>query len=150
MVDDEDIDVKNTTTDDHYYLLHFDGMEGRRSEEAAKADSHIDTINSDNLIDENTTSTQEGLRRRRNRGNDFSNNSDLKSQWTEENHTLEESFTVKKSKSYSDPLQLFGVPPPALRVAQSHSRDSLAYYVEVANLAKQIIHIVQKREEEKL
>lgn len=43
---------------------------------------------------------------------------------------------------YSDPLQLFGIPPPSLRVAQSHSRDALAYYVEVANLARQIMNIV--------
>jgi hypothetical protein len=31
-------------------------------------------------------------------------------------------------------------------VAQSHSRDALAYYVEVANLARQIMSIVQGEE----
>lgn len=44
----------------------------------------------------------------------------------------------------ADPLNLFGVPPPALRAAQAESRGALAYYVEVANLAREIAKITNR------
>jgi hypothetical protein len=43
-----------------------------------------------------------------------------------------------------DPIQLFGLTPPALRVAQSRSRLALGYYIEVANLITQMNTIMNK------
>ena len=50
---------------------------------------------------------------------------------------------------YANPLNLFGVPPPALRVAQAKSRSAIAiaYYVEVANLAREIMKITNSQDE---
>ena len=50
---------------------------------------------------------------------------------------------------YANPLNLFGVPPPALRVAQAKSRTAIAYYVEVANLAREIMKITNNQNETK-
>ena len=80
------------------------------------------------------------MRRRKNKGGNNTDESKATT-WIEEEPT-----TIESQKALQDPLQLFGVPPPALRVAQSHSRDALAYYVEVANVARQIMTIVQEGE----
>jgi len=50
---------------------------------------------------------------------------------------------------YANPLNLFGVPPPALRVAQAKSRSAIAiaYYVKVANLAREIMKITNSQDE---
>jgi len=121
-------------------VLHLDGMEGAKRSNIA---ANVITDENDIIQD---TNNQEGLRRRRNKGGD--NNDESKSKWTQEQQSQECQNNDDKS-FHSDPLQLFGVPPPALRVAQSHSRDALVYYVEVANLARQIMSIVQEEEESK-
>lgn len=108
-----------------------------------------------------------GLRRRRQRGHgeelrghDSTTSAtattvDTTNQWTAETFTLhnqkvdheddEQQHTQQKRNN--NPLTLFGVPPPALRVAQSKSRVALAYYVEVANLAREIMHIISHHQE---
>mmetsp|Transcript_18410 Transcript_18410/g.31157 ORF Transcript_18410/g.31157 Transcript_18410/m.31157 type:complete len:237 (-) Transcript_18410:101-811(-) len=120
-------------------VLHFDGVEGIKRK-SVKAAANINATTSATTIEESSNNNQEGLRRRKNKGNN--NNDESNTTWTEEQ------TPVESQKALSDPLQLFGVPPPALRVAQSHSRDALAYYVEVANLARQIMTIVQEEEGE--
>mmetsp|Transcript_2679 Transcript_2679/g.5769 ORF Transcript_2679/g.5769 Transcript_2679/m.5769 type:complete len:238 (-) Transcript_2679:154-867(-) len=120
-------------------VLHFDGVEGIKRK-SVKAAANINVTTSATTIEERSNNNQEGLRRRKNKGNN--NNDESKTTWSEEQPPVE------SQKALSDPLQLFGVPPPALRVAQSHSRDALAYYVEVANLARQIMTIVQEEEGE--
>jgi hypothetical protein len=105
---------------------------------------------------------QEGLRRRRRNnkgtGDDIINNDEVNtsSKWTTTEEQQQQSDDEgelssnndneqeKHHAAIADPIQLFGVPPPALRMAQSYSRDALAYYVEVANLARQIMILVEK------
>ena len=129
----------NSSLDVNTMVLHFDGMEGI-TRKSATAAANINATNSATTIEESSNNSQEGLRRRKNKGNN--NNDESKTTWSEEQPPVE------SQKALPDPLQLFGVPPPALRVAQSHSRDALAYYVEVANLARQIMTIVQEEEGE--
>lgn len=93
------------------FILHFDG-----GKSLAKDEQYVEKKETD------------GLRRRGN------NSQSRKSEWTEESPDELKQILV-------DPLTLFGVPPPALRIAQARSRDSLAYYVEVANLAREIVRI---------
>ena len=50
-----------------------------------------------------------------------------------------------QQKQCTDPLNLFGIPPPVLRIAQAKSRSAIAYYVEVANLAREIIRIMNEK-----
>ena len=134
LVDEHDDDKKNTAENKFSeYSLHFDGIEGI-TRNAAKADTNIDAK------EETSNSNQEGLRRRKNKGGNNTDESKATT-WIEEEPT-----TIESQKALQDPLQLFGVPPPSLRVAQSHSRDALAYYVEVANVARQIMTIVQEGE----
>ena len=150
--DNYSADMKNNM------MLHFDGMEGaKRQAAAAAAAAKVDAVaeamtnNDTNNNFETTTNNnnnQEGLRRRRNMGsNDHSTNNES-TKWTLEEGHLEEEVSSsrdtvdKQTSSYTDPIHLFGVPPPALHMAQSNSRDALAYYVEVANLARQIMTIV--------
>ena len=47
----------------------------------------------------------------------------------------------------ADPLEPFDIPPPALRVAPARSRGAVAYYVEVANLAREIARITSGGED---
>lgn len=126
----------NCNSSDMNMVLHFDGMEGAKCNIAATVDNAAIT-DKNHIQDANNP---EGLRRRRNKGGN--NDDESTSKWTTEEDQLEE--TQNDLIKPSDPLQLFGVPPPALRVAQSHSRDALAYYVEVANLAREIMRIVQE------
>jgi hypothetical protein len=119
-------------------VLHLDGMVGAK----CSSITANEIITDENDIIRDTNNNLDGLRRRRNKGGDI--NDELKSKWTQEQQS--EEYQNSDNTFYSDPLQLFGVPPPALRVAQSHSRDALAYYVEVANLARQIMSIVQGEE----
>ncbi|KAL7501076.1 hypothetical protein ACHAWT_009147 [Skeletonema menzelii] len=137
MDEHDDVNDNNYVTDnlEVNYLLHFDGNEGIKREAAKKA------LNNDANNEEcsNSNSNQEGLRRRKNKGGSNTDESNAAA-W------IEEEPTIESQKASPDPLQLFGVPPPALRVAQSHSRDALAYYVEVANVARKIMTIVQEGE----
>ena len=99
------------------FVLHFDGGKALRER---RVDSKSERKETD------------GLRRRGNTSKDTNVESD---KWTEETTDEEE-----KMRS-DDPLTLFGVPPAALRVAQTRSRDAVAYYVEIANLAQEILRI---------
>ncbi|KAL3787897.1 hypothetical protein HJC23_000139 [Cyclotella cryptica] len=102
------------------FALHFDGMKTARWDMGKQ---------------ETEKKEMDGLRRR---GNATSQSSKPESdKWTEESHENDEEELLLSS----DPLTLFGVPPPALRIAQARSRDAVAYYVEVANVAMQIMRI---------
>ena len=156
-------------------VLNFDRLEGvnklaTSSSSAADvdADDTAATMTNDANFETTISSNndpnhiQEGLRRRRrnNKGtaDDIINNDDVantSSKWTTTEEQQQQSNEEGESKNdneqekyhaVADPIQLFGVPPPALRMAQSYSRDALAYYVEVANLARQIMILVEKGE----
>lgn len=83
-----------------------------------------------------------GLRQRKNapKGKKVEN----ESVWTEETPELE---TEEERLKKSDPIDLFGgLPSPALRTAQTEARKALLSYVEAANLAAEILRIVNKEE----
>jgi len=106
------------------FALHFDGMKAARRDIETHKPEKKETA---------------GLRHR---GNATSQLSTTKSdKWTEESHANDGEEELRSS----DPLTLFGVPPPALQIAQARSRDAVAYYVEVANLAVQIMSITNTR-----
>lgn len=115
------------------FVLHFDGMKSLRE---AKQRSGSDAAGG-----AQATQESEGLRRRRG-GNRDANEDDRASKWTSEREDVvdEEERRLRNA----DPLNLFGVPPPALRVAQAKSRSAVAYYVEVANLAREIMKITAR------
>jgi hypothetical protein len=93
----------------------------------------------------NNTNINEGLRQRQ-RGeqkNKDKEDTTRSSEWiTESDHSNEED--ILPSTSIVDPIQLFGLTPPALRVAQSRCRLALGYYIEVANLITQMNTIMNK------
>lgn len=102
----------------------------------------------------NNTNINEGLRQRR-RGeqkNKDKVDTTRSSEWiTESDHSNEEDIlpsTIMQQQQQQvdivDPIQLFGLTPPALRVAQSRSRLALGYYIEVANLITQMNTIMNK------
>ena len=104
-----------------------------------------------NVSIENTES--EGLRRRRgNTATSTHGNTDNEAtyetnKWTTENELQPTTIQNEEERlRYADPLNLFGVPPPALRVAQTKSRSAIAYYVEVANLAREIMKITNNEQ----
>ena len=75
------------------------------------------------------------------------NNNNIERTEKEENFTATAPTTLELHQQHQcciiiDPIQLFGIPPPALRVAQTHSRLSLAYYIEAANLIQRMNHIM--------
>eukprot|EP00956_Cyclotella_meneghiniana_P031663 scaffold83778_cov73-Cyclotella_meneghiniana.AAC.9 len=116
-VEDVREDLRALVVLDENNQLHFDGGKALREKSS---------------IDLGKKET-DGLRRR---GNVSSEDTKQESEkWTEEVLDGEE-----KLQSI-DPLTLFGVPPASLRVAQARSRDAIAYYVEVANLAQEILSI---------
>ena len=96
----------------------------------------------------------EGLRRRRRGVNDAppddagkrAKDDDVRNEWISENAMDVvgggDDATAERRLRNADPLDLFGVPPPALRTAQADSRGALAYYVEAANLAMEIMRII--------
>ena len=100
------------------FVLHFDGGKALREKRAGTTPEKKET---------------DGLRRRGNTSKDTQIESH---KWTEEKIDEEEQLRS------ADPLTLFGVPPAALRVAQTRSRDAVAYYVEVANLAQEILRMI--------
>lgn len=102
----------------------------------------------------NNTNINEGLRQRR-RGeqkNKDKVDTTRSSEWiTESDHSNEEDIlpsTIMQQQQQQvdivDPIQLFGLTPPALRVSQSRSRLALGYYIEVANLITQMNTIMNK------
>ena len=130
------------------FVLHLDGMKSvqqqRAGNESAPKQTNISSI-----------TESEGLRRRRGgntatatstHGNTDNEATDETNKWTTENE-LQPTIIQKEEERlrYADPLNLFGVPPPALRVAQTKSRCAIAYYVEVANLAREIMKITNQQ-----
>ena len=98
------------------FVLHFDG--GKVLREKGNNTESAKKKETDGLRQRGTAAT------------------DIKSKWTEETNIEEEQLRS------ADPLTLFGVPPAALKVAQARSRDAIAFYVEVANLAQEILTII--------
>jgi hypothetical protein len=98
------------------FVLHFDGGKALRGKSAMEPEKK----------------ETDGLRRR---GNASETSKVESEKWIEEMTDEEEQLRS------ADPLTLFGVPPADLRVAQARSRDAIAYYVEVANLAQEILRI---------
>ena len=98
------------------------------------------------------SNANEGMRRRhQSTTTTQDDNPDTKSanEWTTEldaptSTNFNEEAEQLQQQQYIDPLNLFGIPPPALRVAQAKSRSAIAYYVEVANLAREIIRITNE------
>ena len=123
------------------YVLHFDGMKEAR--QAASKQSSQDEIVATKAAD---NKENEGLRRRRGgNSNAESNEDDATSKWSSEVPKDTSDVVDEEEKlRNADPLNLFGVPPPALRVAQAKSRSAVAYYVEVANLAREIMRITNE------
>ena len=138
------------------FILHLDGMKSA-SAAARQKDQHKqqqqqqdDDDNDDNIIATNNTENEGGLRRRKGGEKINTTNDELSNKWTieqqeqeqEQQSIIQDDEEEKHVRNCNaNPLNLFGVPPPALRVAQSKSRSALAYYVEVANLAREILEI---------
>jgi hypothetical protein len=104
------------------FVLHFDGGKALRGKSGTSSG-----------VTKPEKKETDGLRRRGNAPQTTNNTESEK--WTEEMADEEEQLRS------ADPLTLFGVPPADLRVAQARSRDAIAYYVEVANLAQEILRL---------
>ncbi|KAL7471966.1 hypothetical protein ACHAXS_012279 [Conticribra weissflogii] len=113
------------------FVLYFDGMElSRRKLRKIVQPSYGAETN-----------VSEGLRRRGNATTSSRAEKPVCHAWTSEKMIgVEEEENLRKA----DPLCLFGVPPSALRIAQTKARDAIAYYVEAANLAREIIRQTDK------
>ena len=142
---------------DSKFVLHLDGM--RNAKEQLAAREAQEQNNNINITTIDNNNANEGLRRRHQSiataTTTQDNNADKKSikEWTTELLDAPTSYSTNNSSEeerlqYTDPLNLFGIPPPALRVAQSKSRGAVAYYVEVANLAREIIRITNDKDVE--
>ena len=128
------------------FVLYLDGMR-----EVATAKQHTANISCQQLDDKTAGADNiesDGLRRRRkgkttDTKSSSEENSSSTTKWTIEDETPNESSNNDKEQRLqnADPINLFGVPPPALKVAQTKSRYAIAYYVEVANLAREIMKI---------
>jgi hypothetical protein len=154
------------------FVLHFDGMETLLKQKQLQQHSNKDNgkIGDTNLtpppppLDDGPSSSNnnEGLRHRRRGGGKQTNESEensrnKNSQWVTENNnnennnnneeddSLPTSMTMVQQQQVGivDPIQLFGIPPPTLRIAQTHSRLALGYYIEVANLVQQMNTIMK-------
>lgn len=129
------------------FVLHLDGMR-----DVATAKQQTDTTVCQQ-IDDKTIGAEniesDGLRRRRRGKADDTTSSNKatldKNKWIIEQTPNETSSNDEEQRLQSvDPINLFGVPPPALKVAQTKSRYAIAYYVEVANLAREIMNITNQ------
>jgi hypothetical protein len=144
------------------FVLHFDRMEALLKQKQLQQKNLFmdderdvgDTTTLSPLDDvSNNTNINEGLRQRR-RGeqkNKDKVDTTRSSEWiAESDHSNEEDIlpsTIMQQQqqvNIVDPIQLFGLTPPALRVAQSRSRLALGYYIEVANLITQMNTIMNK------
>jgi len=119
-----------------------------RREEAQERTNIIDITSIDN-------SSNEGLRRRHQstatttatQDDNVDTKTKAKNEWTTELDAPTSSpnnNTEEERLQYTDPLNLFGILPLALRVAQAKSCSAISYYVEVANLAREIIRITNE------
>ena len=134
------------------FVLHLDGMEEASRQRGGQQRGSRQRLANDK--EGGGSWADEGLRRRRRGVNDAppddagkrAKDDDVRNEWTSENATdvVEggDDATAERRLRNADPLNLFGVPPPALRAAQAESRGALAYYVEVANLAMEIMRII--------
>ena len=131
---DEDVDT-GASGADAGFVLHFDGMKGallRRQQQQQQQSG-----------DRSKDDAHGGLRRRKGKGSACE--SDGKCTEGDKERITEEILDEEEERlRNSDHLSLFGVPPPALRVAQTKSRGAVAYYVEVANLSRRMIEIMNK------
>ena len=127
--------------DDGKFVLHLDGMNAMMLQQKEENKNFI----SDSGGGGGSGGAEEeipimGLRRRRGKGEGEGN------EWTTETNILGNDDKYPQDRLLNDPLTLFGVPHPALRVAQSKSRDALKYYVEMANLAREIIALIDQHD----
>ena len=142
------------------FVLHLDGMRSAKEQcqlAARQAREQTNNIGISILDDNNAN---EGLRRRhQSTATTTATQDDIEkskgtNEWTTD-YDAPSSFNNNNDEErlhqqYTDPLNLFGIPPPALRVAQAKSRSAIAYYVEVANLAQKIIRITNDNEGNRL
>jgi len=132
------------------FVLHLDGMRNAKEQLAAAQQEAQERTNIIDItsIDNNAN---EGLRRRHQSTATTAqdNKKSVSNEWTTELDALTSSNNNNEEEhlqqQHRDPLNLFGIPPPALRVAQTKSRSAVAYYVEVANLAREIIRITNEK-----
>ena len=162
-IDDNDDNYKDIVCGERgEFVLHFDRMEALLKQKQLQQKNLLmdderdvgDTTTLSPLYDvSNNTNINEGLRQRR-RGeqkNKDKVDTTRSSEWiAESDHSNEEDIlpsTIMQQQqqvNIVDPIQLFGLTPPALRVAQSRSRLALGYYIEVANLITQMNTIMNK------
>ena len=149
--DDDDVKIScEVSKGSRKFVLHLDGM---REVAIAKKEQQTNTTVCQQIDDKTIGADNidsDGLRRRR-RGKTDGTKSSSKAtldtnKWSTEVHTTNDTGNNdEESRLQSvDPINLFGVPPPALKVAQTKSRYAIAYYVEVANLAREIMNITNQ------
>jgi len=126
LVDDDIEDCKDSkksnSNDEDTYAIHLDGLPDRKKGSEMAPTSHL------------SKEEEKGLRQRKNKSASEIPNEP----WTEETYDNDEFQKVRDM----DPIDMFGaLPPPALRLAQIKSRESLISYIEAANLAVAILRI---------
>lgn len=117
------------------FMLHLDGMDGVRDRRRA--------VPNDAAARHEKAGEQDGLRRRKGKGEGPKSKHD-DAKWIAENHAADKFAEEEARLRRADPLELFGVPPPALREAQAKSRSAVAHYVEVANLAREMAELMNR------
>ena len=122
-------------------MLHLDGMRA-----AAHRRRRVDVIAADSIPNSRDNGESAGLRRQRGRGRTVDPADAHDGRAVASERAIEEvaGDDEEQRRREADPLQLFGVPPPALRSAQAEARLAMAYYVEVANLAQEMAEILPK------
>ncbi|KAL7538763.1 hypothetical protein ACHAXR_010340 [Thalassiosira sp. AJA248-18] len=154
----DDCGVKNhgggpSSSGDGRFVLHLDGMKAAQQQQQQRGAE--DSYQAETITVNVDDKENEGLRRRRGNANSTPEQADGETKTNKKWTLVEESATTDINEEEerlrnADPLNLFGVPPPALRVAQAKSRSAVAYYVEVANLAKEIMKIINKESGEQI
>jgi hypothetical protein len=133
------------------FVLHLDGMREVAKQQTAPTGCQqlgnnitgVDNIESEGLRRRRKGKTEDTKSSSEDRSNKAT--SDV-NKWTIEDETPNNTSNNDEEQSLQsvDPINLFGVPPPALKVAQTKSRYAIAYYVEVANLAREIMNITNQ------
>ena len=146
----DDGGAKSGVSKGRKFVLHLDGMREVATERQQTATTDCQQLDNKTIGADNIES--DGLRRRRRGKTDGTksssedNSTSDKNKWTIDDETLNDTSNNDKEQRLqnADPINLFGVPPPALKVAQTKSRYAIAYYVEVANLAREIMNITNQ------
>jgi hypothetical protein len=128
------------------FVLHLDGM--RAAAHAHQQRRHDNATAAAAGYREGGRDSEESAGLRRRRGRDGAvDPADANDGGTETKWTFEEPADEEEERRWrdADPLQLFGVPPRALRTAQAEARRAVAYYVEAANLAREMAEITHHR-----